>query len=440
MRTCLSVRSLAVPPMVIAIVSAFACSESPTQPAAIGDATVVSRSRSFDEPTSFTQPADLIEQSPMESEFLDEELTDASELTDEVADIEELDLNDLGSTELETSDVDVNDLTTTAATTGPESAIVLSGVIKDKLYKRFLLGGVVVKATGAAAVKSDERGRFMVKVRPGPVTIGFTKTGYKKASIRRSFSRSTGISVLLTAIVPPGMTVRCKDQKFMVAKMVTGACSARGGVAYWVTKPAALSSVSLNASSVPVGIQVTGSITLTKAAPSGGVKVLLSSTTSAVEVPASVTVAAGQKTTTFKASAEAAGTSSIKGTYDGVTKSDTLTVTPNPLERIVARFTYGPGDQCEVIANPSAPPPLVATCTLDASSSEAPEGSRYTWTFPGPTTFANRASKTISNVELACGSLPNGVFDRTVYLKITAPDGREDTTPQPVTFKKIGLC
>jgi len=145
--------------------------------------------------------------------------------------------------------------------------------------------------------------------------------------------------------------------------------------------------------------------------------------------------------------AKAGGTSVIKAKYNNASKTATLKVrggqpppppsSSSPSTRIVARFEYRP-DQCAVIANPSGSPALLATCTFDASDSDAPAGATYTWTFPGSNVFT-RNSPTLSNFGLTCGSLPNGVFDRTVLLKVSA-GGESDTHSAPVTFTKAGLC
>ena len=90
-----------------------------------------------------------------------------------------------------------------------------------------------------------------------------------------------------------------------------------------------VSSVSLNPATVTGGASSTGTVTLSSAAPAGGVVVTLTSSNTAVAtVPASVTVAAGATSATFTVTTLAvSGTTSvtISGTYSG-TQSATLTV------------------------------------------------------------------------------------------------------------------
>ncbi len=96
-----------------------------------------------------------------------------------------------------------------------------------------------------------------------------------------------------------------------------------------------LSGLALSPTSV-VGSQAnsTGTVTLSSAAPSGGVSVTLaSSNTSAATVPASVTVASGATTATFTATSlnvTANTSTTITATYSSVSKTASLAVTAKP--------------------------------------------------------------------------------------------------------------
>ncbi len=95
-----------------------------------------------------------------------------------------------------------------------------------------------------------------------------------------------------------------------------------------------LSSVSVNPTSVTGGNSSTGTVTLSEAAPSGGAVVTLSSSnTNVARTPSSVAIAAGATSATFTVSTSAVAASttvSISGTYGGVTRSASLSVTPAP--------------------------------------------------------------------------------------------------------------
>ena len=93
-----------------------------------------------------------------------------------------------------------------------------------------------------------------------------------------------------------------------------------------------VSSVSLNPSSITAGGNVNGTVTLNKAAPSGGAVVNLSSSnTSVATVPSTVTVQSGKTSASFQVRTQnvrSASTAIISGSFGGVAKSATLTVTP----------------------------------------------------------------------------------------------------------------
>jgi hypothetical protein len=96
----------------------------------------------------------------------------------------------------------------------------------------------------------------------------------------------------------------------------------------------ALSSLSLNPTSVVGWASSTGTVTLGGPAPAGGAQIALSSSNpTAAQVPTSVTVAAGATSATFTVSASVVSASTavtISATYGGGTRSAALTVMPAP--------------------------------------------------------------------------------------------------------------
>ena len=95
--------------------------------------------------------------------------------------------------------------------------------------------------------------------------------------------------------------------------------------------PASLGGISLSPISVPGGANVTAQINLTGIAPSGGLVIQLSSNSSAITVPSTVTVPGGQTTLNIILSTSAVGTT----TYATVTATDgtntskgSVTITP----------------------------------------------------------------------------------------------------------------
>ncbi|HEX7230397.1 MAG TPA: hypothetical protein VF452_08380 [Candidatus Binatia bacterium] len=93
--------------------------------------------------------------------------------------------------------------------------------------------------------------------------------------------------------------------------------------------PTALSSLTLKPSTVVGGASATGTVTLTKAAPAGGIVVNLASSNSArAKVPATVVIPAGAISQVFitTTATKQKGNVSITASYAGVNKSATLTV------------------------------------------------------------------------------------------------------------------
>ena len=103
-----------------------------------------------------------------------------------------------------------------------------------------------------------------------------------------------------------------------------------------VLNPAALSSLSVNPSTVTGGTGVTGTVTLDGLAPAGGALVSLSSDNAAATVPASVTVEAGNSSVTFAVTTavSASATATITASYAGITRTAALTVVPLSLSSL----------------------------------------------------------------------------------------------------------
>jgi uncharacterized protein (TIGR03437 family) len=96
--------------------------------------------------------------------------------------------------------------------------------------------------------------------------------------------------------------------------------------------PASLAAVTVPPS-VTSGTTATGSVSLTAAAPGNGAQVLLTSSTPDLQIPASVTVPAGQTSASFAFTASFVANSenvTINGSFNGVTQSATTSITPLP--------------------------------------------------------------------------------------------------------------
>jgi hypothetical protein len=110
--------------------------------------------------------------------------------------------------------------------------------------------------------------------------------------------------------------------------------------------PAALSAVSVSPTTVTGGTSAQGTVRLTAAAPAGGAGVsLASSNPGAASVPASVTIAGGATSATFAVtttSVTANTATTLTASYDGTSRTATLTVAPPPPAASLSALSLSP--------------------------------------------------------------------------------------------------
>ena len=263
---------------------------------------------------------------------------------------------------------------------------------------------------------------------------------------------SGGVVVSLTdnsaaATVPSSVTVPAgaSSANFTVTtetvpatNLVTISASASGSGAVsgvLTVNPAAattptLSTLSLNPTSVVGGNSSTGTVTLSAAAPSGGVLVSLSDASAAVSVPASVTVAAGATSTNFTlttSSVTASTLVSITASLGGVSRSATLTVNPASttaasLSSVTVSPTSVAGGRSSTgtVTLTAAAPSGGAVVTLADNSTAASVPTSVT--VPAGSTSANFTVTTIAvsaSVSVTLTASYNG-SSRTATLTVTA--------------------
>ena len=155
---------------------------------------------------------------------------------------------------------------------------------------------------------------------------------------------------------------------------ISGTYGATQNASFTVTS-AVLSTVTLNPTSVVGGTSSTGTVTLSKVAPTGGAVVTLVSSNPAAQVPASVTVAAGQPIASFTVTTTPVATNTpltISGTY-GSTKTAALTVAAPTLSSVTlspASVIGGTSSTGTVTLNGRAPSGG-AVVTLSSSNTAA---------------------------------------------------------------------
>ncbi len=170
-------------------------------------------------------------------------------------------------------------------------------------------------------------------------TVTLTKTAPVGGNVVSLSTNSVATGIPSTVVVAAGATtatfrITTSAAASVNTATITAASDGVSKTAMLTIEPAALVSVAVNPTSVQgsSSTAVTGMVTLSGPAPNVGVTVTLSSSnTNAATVPATVTVAAGQTTATFKvlhSKVAASTTVTIKATLASITKLATLTVTP----------------------------------------------------------------------------------------------------------------
>jgi hypothetical protein len=216
-----------------------------------------------------------------------------------------------------------------------------------------------------------------------------------------------------------------------------------------VAAAAALGSISLSASTVIGGGSVTGTATLTAAAPTSGALVLLSAT-DPLTVAASVTVPSGATAATFSISTRTVGgttPATVTGSYGGASQSAGLSVTRTS----VATASFGVSGPTESDTCTLTNGGNTLDCTFNGSTSTAPGTvTAWDWSYSVAATFAQSTSgPVLTNPTVNC-SLVTGAqmaagtswFAMTVRLTIHDSDGNvsAEAISRDVRLIPVGVC
>ena len=180
--------------------------------------------------------------------------------------------------------------------------------------------------------------------------------------------------------------------------------------------PTALSSVSVNPSSVTGGQSITGTVSMSGPAPTGGASVSLSSVSSAASVPPTVTVPANVTSVNFSVSTAAMGATTmgnITASFSGVTKTVNVTIQPAALMSVTLNPSNILGGSTAVgkvtLTGPAPAAGLVVTLTSSQSLQAKvpskliiPSGARSA-TFDVTTTSVSR--KTVVTIAASFGGV-----------------------------------
>lgn len=256
-----------------------------------------------------------------------------------------------------------------------------------------------------------------VAVTPSTIGIGFTGQGTvtlaTAASAASSITLTSSNAAVATVQSPVTIAAGASTATFTVTGVAAGTASVTASLngsssqspALTVVR-IALSGISLSASSVVGGNSVTGTATLTAAAPAGGAVVTLTAG-DPLTVPASVTVAAGATSATFNVATRLVG-GTIAGTvtaaYGGASASAGLSVT----KPTVATASFGVTGPTETETCTLSNSGNTLNCTFNGSTSTAPGNIvAYDWSYRVATTITQTTSgPQLTNPAVNCSWLP----------------------------------
>jgi hypothetical protein len=257
----------------------------------------------------------------------------------------------------------------------------------------------------------------------GPAPVG-------GAVVSLSSNNTSAAQVPSSVAVPANSTTATFT---VTTNPVATATTATISATYGATKTVGLnviangvSSVAMSPASVVGGTSSTGTVTLTRAAPTGGALVTLSSNNvAAAQVPASVTVPANATTATFTVTTSPVASNAsvtISGTYE-TTKTVTLTVTAATLSTVTLSPTLvigGTSSTGTVTLNGPAPAGG-AVVSLSSNNTGAAKVPASVTVAPNATT----ATFTVTTNPVATNTFPtiSATYNatKTAVLTVTAP-------------------
>jgi hypothetical protein len=171
--------------------------------------------------------------------------------------------------------------------------------------------------------------------------------------------------------------------------------------------PAALAGVTVNPGTVTGGKPATGTVNLTAAAPASGLTVALSSSNPAAVVPASVPVSAGASSANFTVTTSPVSglqNATVTASYNGVSKSAALSVTPPALSSLsLSPSTVVGGSAATGTVTLTGPAPsqgVVVTLTSSKPSVAAVPASVTVGSANSTATFSLRTTTVTANTSV----------------------------------------
>ena len=296
------------------------------------------------------------------------------------------------------------------------------------------------KKTATLTVNPDPNAAKSVTLSPASIVGGQSSTAnrvylYGDATADTSVtltSSNTAVAVPKSTTVSSGSSshVFTIDTSAVTTTQTVTITATADGVSQSATltvtpPPVAVKSIALSKSSTIAEQSVTGTVTLSNPAPSGGATVSLSSSTSAATVPSSVTVAAGATTATFTVTTSNVSsntTATITASYSGTSQSASLTITPRTLKSVTLSPTSTEGGTSTTANTVTLYSNATASTVITLTSSDpsvASVPSSVTVSSGSSSQVFTIATKAVTSSETVAITASYGSVSQTAVLTVT---------------------
>ncbi len=284
-----------------------------------------------------------------------------------------------------------------------------------------------VTATGPVSLTINPNSTVGGSQATGTVTLGTAAPAGGKV-VMLSSGNSIASTPATVTVAAGSTTATFNIATVPTAQPVTLSISATADIstttATLTVNPPVGASLVLSPTSVVGGTDVTGTFTLNGAAPTGGIDVALSSSSSSAVAPTSVHIAEGATSSVFTISTSAVSTQSnvtITGSVGGSTKTATLTIVPPTLVSITLAPSTVVGGVISVgTLNLSGPAPSGGiTVSLSSNNSVARTPSTLTVPAGSQTADFNIATSIVTGPTNVTISGVQGTSTKTANLTVT---------------------
>ena len=341
--------------------------------------------------------------------------------------------------------VDVNDGSATATNVAlPGCTVTAAALSSVSLSPSTVQGGAASTATVTLTAAAPS----------GGAVVSLTSSNTAAATVPASVTVPAGATSATTSVTTSSVGSTTTAVISATRNGLTRTATLTVTAAPPPAPTATLDTVSLSPASVQGGSSSSATVTLTANAPAGGAVVSFSSSNTAVAtVPASMTVPEGVNSRVVvnfvsTSPVSATATSVISATYNGVTRSATLTVTPPPPPQpggALASITLSPSTVQTGTTSSSATLAFTANTPAGGATVSLASSNTSIATVPATVTvpaFSSTGAFPVSISPSAVGTATisatyNGVT-RTAVLTVTSQSLLRITTNSPLPNARVG--